>query len=505
MATLGLGSMVVQLDLDGADFIRNTGQARQALGQMPREIDRTSNALNINRGAARLAARGLGELTGISGQVIFGFEQMTEKALAASGAIGLLGKAGIALGAFTGAFLIGQGLGDELRNLRDFGELSSATVERLRKDNEEQKKWAAERQAAGRSALALQKDQVAAETDLAVLRAKIADDDVGAAEESLRGKLRTLDIEHKERRDTIVATVKSEWGQSAQLIAAAKLTADKRVVLMAGAADKIQEIQKAQLLKTQATYLEETQLFVQQIKARITAEQSLRAATTAALSRQPQIPKFGWTQGAPVATGTDAFGLGAGSTFIPRQFEQIGVQSAGLLAGLEKVRELKGDMATFAVPLAKAGEEGATADDIWREMTLTEAGLLERSRALKQEFADTPGVLNVLNQAMGKVEFGGFRTLVDQAKNALAAMGQETSVEAMLARLQELLTTGVPAGVNAAIPELDKLKLSMAGLRSEINATSGSVGVLIQNLAGAQAQAVVPVGGGGIQVFEEGQ
>jgi hypothetical protein len=60
----------------------------------------------------------------------------------------------------------------------------------------------------------------------------------------------------------------------------------------------------------------------------------------------------------------------------------------------------------------------------------------------------------------------------------------------MLARLQELLTTGVPAGVNAAVPELGKLKQSVADLTAQLNAANGSVVALIGNLAGAgQAQA----------------
>src|SRR3990170_6830714 len=136
MATLGLGSMVVQLDLDGADFIRTTGQARQALGQLPREIDRTTSSLHLNRTAIRLASQGISEMTGISGPLIFNLERMTETGLGAAGALGAIAKAGLVVGTGLAAFFVGQQLIAELRNLRDFGELTSSTTKRMEEETD---------------------------------------------------------------------------------------------------------------------------------------------------------------------------------------------------------------------------------------------------------------------------------------------------------------------------------------------------------------------------------
>ncbi len=499
MATLGLGSMVVQLDLDGADFIRNTGQARQALGQLPKEIDRTTASFHTNRTAARLASEGISEMAGISGHLVFGLERMTESALNAKGAFLLLGQT-IAI---IGGTLLVAGLVQAAQDYIKFGETVDQTIDRLKQEGEEQKKFADVRRTTIVSDLALKKDQAAADNELAGLRSRLAEDEVGQAMDVLKGKHEALNFFAIEERRRITETVPLERGRAAQLIELEQLISTRRIIAATEASAKIQEIQKAQLAKTQATYLEETQAFLAQIKTRLAAIDALRAATATALSRQPQLPKFGWTQGEPVSTGKDIFGLGGGSTFIPRQFEQIGLQSAGLLAGLAKVRELKGDMGTLAEALAQAGREGARADDIWQEMTLTEAGLLERSRALKEEFADTPGVLAALDRAMGQVEIGGFRLLVDEATRALAAMGKETSPAEMLAQLRDMLTTGIPAGVNASIPELQKLRLTLAELQAQVNQTTGSVIALAQNLAGAQAQAAAGTGTGGIQVFEE--
>jgi hypothetical protein len=123
--------------------------------------------------------------------------------------------------------------------------------------------------------------------------------------------------------------------------------------------------------------------------------------------------------------------------------------------------------------------------DVDAEMMRIVTGLQERGRALNQEFADSPAVLDALNKTMRKVDFGAFRIEVARAKDALAALGQETSVEAMLARLAEILTTGIPAGVKAADPEIQKLTQSMMGLKAWVDAVNGSVIALEQNLAGA--------------------
>ncbi len=563
MATIGLGSMVVQLDLDGADFIRNTGQARQALGTIHEKVRAfgsgpggLSEATRLTRNLAGSIAS---EVNPALGAMI---NSMTVTARTTSHFGISLSTALVGLTATTTALAIFISSSNEAAKrqaalnaaiqVMDFGGVSGQLHQVIRDldalDNSLQgailtltrtpgafnvldklfgrdvMKQAAEDARAAEEELgrSIELPKIMADATVKTEQARMALLDfqqaqlaLGPQTAAIRQEMETLwahEMDSLERataaqrvlvdlEELRAKTAAAAIGSGIEWVIAATKAANDRLAIEQAFDKQAAVLVAGRVQKTKASYLEETQALLEQLKIRQAAEQALRASTAAALGRQPQQPTFGWAPGEAV-TSRDVFGLPL-STVQGWEQIQTGFKSAGLLAGLEQLRQLKADMATFAVSLAKAGEEGARWIDVQDEIFSTEAGLLERTRALKQEYADQPGVLNALNEAMRKVEFGGFRVLVDEATKALAAMGQETSVEAMLARLAEILTTGIPAGVNAADPELQKLSVTVAGLRAQLDAANGSAAALAYTLAGTQAQAAAGTGTGGIQVFEE--
>jgi len=447
MATLSLGSMVVQLDLDGADFVRNTKQAQQVLGQTRETVDRTSTAFRANRTAARFASEGISELTGLSGRLIFGFEQMVEKALSARGAFLLLGQAAAVIG---GVILV-AGVVQAVEEYIRLGETVSQTIERIKTEVEEQKKFAAARQAAASSARALAKDQIEVETELATIRATAAGDELGMAQVTVAGKLKLLEIERRQRADTIVASVTSEQGQSVQLVALAKLTADKRRVIEQAFFLQVQEIRKANFIK-------ETSALIENLQAQLKARQDFDQAVQAAATRQ-----------------------------------QVG---GTILTAFGKAEDLRKDAATLAAGFQDLVQRGIPVRDLFPEIASASAALKLRLDALREEFAESPAALDLFERQLRGIDFGDFIQLAQGGRDALGQVDATTrALGDQLVVLKDRLAKDLPAGVDAAVPEIQKLTASMAQLQAQVNGATGSVVNLIANLAAAgQAQAAVAAG-----------
>ncbi|HEV8639647.1 MAG TPA: hypothetical protein VGV13_00935 [Methylomirabilota bacterium] len=129
-----LGSLVVQLDLDGAQFVRNTANARAAIERFGNSTAATGQPLEIvrsqterfgatvdrsTRGVTRLATR-LADISGVIAPELGGFISVLERNLGSlemtvgrtTSAFGLLGAAGAAVGAFLIARQIGEAMSE---------------------------------------------------------------------------------------------------------------------------------------------------------------------------------------------------------------------------------------------------------------------------------------------------------------------------------------------------------------------------------------------------------
>jgi len=447
MATLGLGSMVVQLDLDGADFVRNTKQAQQVLGQTRETVDRASTSFRANRTAARFAAEGISELTGLSGRLIFGFEQMIEKALSARGAFLLLGQAAAVIG---GVILV-AGIVQAVEEYIRLGETVNQTIDRLKTEGEEQKKFAAARQAVAASARSLAKDQIEAEGELASARAKAAGDEIGGARATLAAKLQSLEFERRQRAEHIIATVTSEQGQSAQLLALEQLTATKRRVLR-------EQSRLAETDLNKKRFVEETNALIENLQTQIKIRQDFDAKVAAAATRQ---------------------GFGGGA-----------------LLGLTKVKEFQQDVTTISAGFRDLVARGTPLTTLFPDIDAAGEQLASQMAMLKEQFAGSPTVLAELNRALGAVDFANFTKAIFSESLALRGFEDQTgSVGRGVTALAERLAKDLPAGVEASLPEIQKLTQSIAGLKGWVDATNGAVAALIANLGAAgQAQAAVPIG-----------
>src|SRR5881396_82202 len=115
------------------------GRARDTLGQTG------THFASAERTVALFAARGLGSIIPAAQGAEFAISRLLQRALTARGTLLLLGQAGALI---AGTFVVAAGvqrLQEEIRNWLALGETVSQTTERIKKDAEEQKAFAADR------------------------------------------------------------------------------------------------------------------------------------------------------------------------------------------------------------------------------------------------------------------------------------------------------------------------------------------------------------------------
>jgi hypothetical protein len=365
MAALSLGNMVVALDLDGAAFIRNTGQARGALKTLGGDLDLSK------RQAAGFAQEGLGAIATISPRVANALADIAARSTAGMQALQLLGKAAVGVGLFMAAMDLGQ----RIRDLATLGETAEAAADRMKQATEAETRFLQERSAAIKGLADLEQKRIAAEGELAAAQARRRGDEGGAALAVLQTKLNALDLEDKAERRRIIESVKNHEARAAQLVALEETTAARRLAIEADRARQVEANMQREIAKI------------------LEAE---KAAADAAER---------------VRTG----GL--------RGAKGLGIEG-GLFEGLEEVDQLANDVKAFTDRMEDLAKQKIPLRDLFVETEKGQRALDEKTKALTEKFREQPAVLDKLNKAMKGLEFGGLAHQLDDVVRGIRGLSE---------------------------------------------------------------------------------
>src|SRR5262245_35280191 len=128
-----IGALIVELRMDSAKFKAAMDEA----GESTRKTGETATVATNQ--IARMATHGFGEIIPISFRAERALERWIETALKGNGAMAILGKSVLALGAGIAAFKLGQFIGEWLT----LGTTVEKYAESVRKATEEQKAFLA--------------------------------------------------------------------------------------------------------------------------------------------------------------------------------------------------------------------------------------------------------------------------------------------------------------------------------------------------------------------------
>ncbi|MDD5305548.1 MAG: hypothetical protein PHS14_20805, partial [Elusimicrobia bacterium] len=240
-----IGSLVVRLNMDGSDFQRNIGKARDGLQETGAMSSKTEHALS------QMAAKGFGTAIpaaeGFEHQLSRGIAQMSK----ATGWLGMLGQAAVIAG---GALLVAAGV-QALQHWIRTGEAIWKVKENLEKLT----------QAANDERAAIDK-RIALQRTMMTTLAQLLGDEVTAVR-----------IAEQARRDEITKTFAFGAQRNAQLAKSDEITYLQLKKLRDTRDDeelkKLQELRDSQIKAWQ----QETGALIEQYKARLTARQQFEA------------------------------------------------------------------------------------------------------------------------------------------------------------------------------------------------------------------------------------
>lgn len=278
MATIG--SIVVELQANTAQFHQEMGKAANSLGEVHRQSAASERAI------ASFAARGIGTVIPAAQGAEFAIHKLIDRALHAAGALRLLGAAGAIIG---GSLLVAAGvqrLQDEIKNWLALGETISQTTERLKQEADEQDKFATRRKAAVVLLIGLegQLAQARGEASAAALRAQ--GDEPGAAGATLEAQAAAIQLEKQQRDRNIIETIAAGERRNQALIASEALLSERRIKISEDYYATIKKLQEDATAKAIAQFQTETTALLDSLQKRTQLRKQLEDEATAAAQRQ---------------------------------------------------------------------------------------------------------------------------------------------------------------------------------------------------------------------------
>ncbi len=348
-----------------------------------------------SRQIAKLAADGFGAVLPISFQAENAIERFIQTALKAQGALAILGKATLALGAGFAAFKLGSLIGE----FAALGTSVKTYEENTKRALDEQKKLSSSMEAQRNVLRSLDKEYATLiESADELLRVRRREREEAALRGLPGGGANPLagDALAKARRNNLVDEARVLTDQR-------KLREDNEQKLI----DQITKERDEQVKK----WREETQALADQLKTRLKLRQDFDA-----------------------------------------QFGQGGLSGQGAAGGLAAVRQLREQIQKEARDLAFAQREGLISEtDATGERGNIRDRAIDEARRLKQEFGGLPVVLDAIDKAIASVEFGNFGREIATAREHLAAFVPTTQeLTTGLGSLAAQFTATLPATDAAA-------------------------------------------------------
>jgi intracellular sulfur oxidation DsrE/DsrF family protein len=429
MATIG--ALVVDMRANTASFETDMGKARSSLSKAGREFKTAEDQ------AARFASKGLGEIIGAGPGIERALEKLMNGAFGAGGALRALGQTTFVVGGILAVAAAVQKL-KEVIGERIFGvEGEEKRLEPLQKEAEEEKKAMEQRIAAATMERQLRADIAKAQGETAVSAAKLINDEIGARRAALQTQLADIEAARVEEiRKGFAVTKDFEARKQIEVLANEKALARIKSAQAQAAVD-MQAIEEAASQKRQQIWTNETERFISDLERRRQARENIEQQAAAAA-------------------------------------ERLGI--AQVITQFKQVEELKKGALQVAAGFAAMVDKGIPLRDLLPEMSAASAQFAEKVRDVRVQAANSPAVLDKLDRELADIGWGDFIQLTDRAGSELRdARLDMLSLATDTDTLNRRLGLELPAGINRAIPEIDKLMVRFQLLKQYVDAATRSV------------------------------
>jgi nucleotide-binding universal stress UspA family protein len=280
MATIG--AVITEFRANAAQFLQETGKVSSA----NEKVGKT--AAVSQRQMANYASQGIGAIIPAAAGAESQIAQLIAGITKANGALALLGKGLLAVGAFAFGVQLGTKIREEIDNWLALGETVNQTTERMKKEAEEQKKFADERARSVALLLNLEKQRRAAES-AAVVEGFKQFDPVAAAAEQREAALAAAEDDRKLRERNIVETIRDEGRRRQALIESARLTGAERLKVEREYHNTVAKLNQDAADLAKKTYIDQTTALFEQLQKRIELAKTIQVNA----NRAAQIQGFG--------------------------------------------------------------------------------------------------------------------------------------------------------------------------------------------------------------------
>jgi nucleotide-binding universal stress UspA family protein len=277
MATIG--AVITEFRANAAQFLQETGKVSAA----NEKVGKTASV--SQRQMADYAAKGIGSVIPAAEGAEHHIAKLIDRILKMNGALALVGKGLLAIGAFAFAFQLGARIREEIDNWLALGESIGQTTERLKKEAEEQKKFADERARSVQLLLNLEKQRRAAES-AAVVEGFKQFDPVAAAAEQREAALAAAEDDRKLRERNIVETIRDEGRRRQALIENARITGAERLKVEREYHNAVAKLNQDAVELAKKTYVDQTNALIEQLQKRVQMREQIESQASAAAQRQ---------------------------------------------------------------------------------------------------------------------------------------------------------------------------------------------------------------------------
>jgi hypothetical protein len=280
MATVG--SIVVELQANTAQFHQEMGRASGSLDKVREGAGRSERAL------VSFAARGIGVVVPEAEGAAHALLRIAESATKASGAFAILAKTGLLAGVAVGAFLVGQKLREEIDNWLQLGETSKQTLDRIKQEVEDNQKFLEKRAATvalminleGKLAEARAK---ASEASTKTATGEATPESLGAALEARIAAIDTAQkLEEANIRKTIALGVERDKALTASLLTANA----NRIVATQEYYASVNKLSQDSAKKELDLFTSQTNAMLDSLKRRLDLRKSIEDEANTAAQRQ---------------------------------------------------------------------------------------------------------------------------------------------------------------------------------------------------------------------------
>lgn len=434
MATVG--SLVLELRANAASFHQEMGRARTGLQQTGRSFSQAEHT------AASFAAKGLGSVIPAAEGFEFSIQKVIASALRAGSAFRLLGLAGVGAGLGIAAVAVTK----KIAEFAALGETLDAYKARLEKAAEAQDKLFDKLRTGIQMNVALGREAARARGGASVLGFELAGDDEGAIRRRRQDSLDDIQAEAQDRaaaaRQQVLDRKLSAEQLASTLIQVEQWAAAERQRINARAAKEYAALDKDRLEKETTSWAEGTQRFMAEIRRRVQAKKDFEESLTPA-------------------------------------FQGIGLQGSAW-EGLQAVKKLEEETKRAAQGIAFMEQTGTPPRDLIFERQRAQFSFEDTARKIRESFGGLPAVMDALDQAMGRLHWGDFFTLVETAKTSVTGFAQAANFATGGLNAIGQSLVNLPSGVDAASAAVRRLRDDFGELTRYVWGAIGAIQVLDQ-------------------------